>query len=75
MGEAKLKVVAGPSKVAGGVSRLVKLPDGSGRIETWVKGLGWTEGGARVDELMPGACTPVTPELAERLGIPPEELA
>jgi hypothetical protein len=37
------KVIAGPVVDDGDVVRLIKMPDGSGRIEFWVKGAGWTE--------------------------------
>jgi len=48
-----IAVVAGPSKIDGGISRGVKLADGSGRVETW-GGLecGWYVGGAGWDEFM-----------------------
>jgi hypothetical protein len=55
--EKPLVVIAGPSKIAGGVSRVVKRPDGSSRVETWEAGIGWLPGGASYDEFMPGACT------------------
>jgi hypothetical protein len=72
--EKSLEVIAGPSKIAGGISRVVS-PDGGGlRVETWKPGVGWEAGGASLDEFMPGACTPVTPELAQRMGIPASEL-
>lgn len=31
------------------LSRVVELPDGSGRVETWLNGR-WTPGGARLSE-------------------------
>ena len=73
--EKSLEVIAGPSKIAGGISRVVS-PDGGGlRAETWKPGVGWEAGGASLDEFMPGACMPVSPELAERMGIPASELS
>ena len=42
--EKPLVVIAGPSKIAGGVSRVVKRPDGSSRVETWEAGIGWLPG-------------------------------
>jgi hypothetical protein len=64
----------GPSKTDGGVSRIVERPDGSAKGESWKAGTGWVEGGASSEEFMPGTCTPVTPELAKRFGIPDSEL-
>jgi hypothetical protein len=72
--EKPLVVIAGPSKIDGGVSRVIEAQDGSMRVETWKPGTGWVVGGASLDEFMPGACTPVSPELAERMGIPASEL-
>jgi hypothetical protein len=43
--------------------RLVKLPNGSGRMEVWKKSAGWTEaapGSYTLDEFMPGAARPVS---------------
>jgi hypothetical protein len=72
--EKPLMVIAGPSKIDGGVSRVVKFTDGSSRVETWEPGTGWVPGGASYDEFMPGACMPVSAELAARMGIPASEL-
>lgn len=68
-------VITGPTKVSGGiVARVVKLPDGSGRIESWERG-GWTETDTvTLDEFMPGAGLPVNKETRLRLGIPLSEL-
>jgi hypothetical protein len=35
------RVIAGPSRIDGGVSRIVEFADGSGRIESWKPGVGW----------------------------------
>lgn len=70
--ESVKRVVAGPSKIDGGISRVVELPDGSGRIETWSPGKGWVEGGASPDEFLMAA--PVSPALAARMGLPASEL-
>jgi hypothetical protein len=68
-----VKVVAGPAVVDNGVvSRVVELPNGSGRVETWRSGKGWTPGGSSLDEFFQSK--PVTSELAARLGIPASEL-
>jgi hypothetical protein len=72
--ERPLVVIVGPSKIDGGVSRVVKRDGGSMRVETWEPGTGWVIGGASLDEFIPGACMPVSPELAKRLGIPDSEL-
>lgn len=63
-------------KIDGSVSRVVILSDGLGRIETWKPGEGWKEGGASLDEFLPGpSCLPVSVETIARFGIPAEELA
>ena len=66
------RVTAGPSKIDGGISRVVELSDGSGRIETWAPGKGWVEGEASLDEFIMAA--PVSPSLAARMGLPASEL-
>jgi len=71
------KIVAGPVVVDGDVVRLIKLPDGSGRIEVWKPGEGWTKAAAGMftpDELMPGAARSVSARTAATLGIPASEL-
>jgi hypothetical protein len=75
------KIIAGPSKIGGiggDVARLIKLPDGSLRIEWWEPGLGWVEapaGAFTLDEFMPGPhCLPVSAATAARLRIPASEL-
>jgi hypothetical protein len=66
------RVIAGPSRIDGGVSRIVEFADGAGRIESWKPGVGWVEGGASADEFIGAA--PVSSVLARRLGIPLSEL-
>ena len=66
--------VIGPARIDGGISRVRELPDGSAVIESWKPGVGWVEGGASLDEFIPGACTPVSEELAARMGIAESEL-
>jgi hypothetical protein len=66
------RVVAGPCNIDGGVARLLELPDGSGRVESWKVGVGWVEGGASPDEFI--FARPVSPLLAAQLGIPQSEL-
>jgi len=69
--KAELIVAFGPAVVDNGVvARVVELPDGSGRVETWSPGKGWVKGGASLDEFF--LARPVSPELASRLGIPIE---
>jgi hypothetical protein len=72
------KVFVGPVVVNDGpVARLIKLPDGSGRMETWAKGVGWVEapkGSMALADFMPGKMKPVSAELAAREGIPASEL-
>jgi hypothetical protein len=65
------RVIAGPSKIDGGVSRIVEFADGAGRIESWKPGVGWVGGGASADEFIGAA--PVSSLLARRLGIPLSE--
>jgi hypothetical protein len=70
------KVSVGPVTTSGDVVRLINEPNGSGRIEIWVKGSGWTmapPGRIRLDELMPTACRPVSAADAFRLAIPASE--
>jgi hypothetical protein len=66
------RVLAGPSKIDRGVSRVVEFTDGSWGCETWAPGSGWRAGGASPDEFMFAA--PVSAELASRMGIPASEL-
>ena len=69
-----LKILTGPTVVANGVvGRVVSLPDGGARVETWRPGSGWVVGGAFFDEFIMGR--PVSADLAKRLGIPASELA
>jgi hypothetical protein len=70
-----LRIIAGPCVTPilnGDVARVVRLPDGTGRIEWWVKGVGWTEaptGAFSLDEFVPGpTCRPVLEKDAARLG-------
>jgi hypothetical protein len=49
------KIFAGPIVVDGEVVRLIKLPDGSGRIEVWKR---VAAGMFTPDELMPAAARP-----------------
>jgi hypothetical protein len=73
-GNSENGTVIGPVRIDGGVSRIRRLPSGGSVIESWKPGIGWVEGGASLDEFMPGACTPVSPELAQRMGIPVTDL-
>ena len=72
------KVFLGPVSVNDGtVARLIKLPDGAGRMETWAKGVGWIEapeGSMALADFMPGKMRPVSAELAAREGIPKSEI-
>jgi len=65
------KVLAGPSKIDGGVYRWIEMPDGSGRVEGWKVGVGWVPGGASPDEFL--FAPPLSDALANRLGIPASE--
>ena len=74
------KVLLGPVATPimnGNVARLVKLPNGSIRIDYWKRGAGWIEaapGTFTPDEFMPGACRPASAKDAARLDIPASEL-
>jgi|SRR6516164_4001517 hypothetical protein len=74
------KVLVGPVATPimnGNVARLVKLPNGSIRIDYWKRGAGWIEaapGTFTPDEFMPGACRPASAKDAARLDIPASEL-
>ena len=68
-----MKIIDGPSKIDGGVSRLVELPDGSGRVETWwAKQKAWKPGGATVDEFF--FAPPATPAFMRSQGIPESDI-
>ena len=53
------------------VTRIVDTAKGS-RVQTWTSGE-WIDGGASYEDVL--RAPPVPPELAERLGIPPADLA
>ena len=55
------------AKIDGGAYRIVKFPDGSGRVEEW-RGGKWVPGGATLDEFL--FAPPVSPRFAAELGIP-----
>jgi hypothetical protein len=65
------KVFLGPVSVNDGtVARLIKLPTGGARMETWAKDVGWIKapGSMALADFMPGKMKPVSAELAARLG-------
>jgi len=62
-----LKVVVGPVKSGGIPLRLVKLPDGSGRVESW-NGTAWVLGGGDGASLL--TASPMSPEALAAFGIP-----
>jgi hypothetical protein len=67
------RVIAGPCVMSfdGDVARVVKLADGSGRIEMWERGVGWVEapeGSIALHSFVPGACRPASANDAARLG-------
>jgi hypothetical protein len=71
------KKIAGPVVIDGIVARWIKDPNGSGRIDYWVKGAGWTAaapGSITLDEMMPGASRPASARDAARLAMPASEL-
>jgi hypothetical protein len=72
------KILVGPVVVNDGtVARLIKLPTGGLRIETWVKDVGWIkapEGSLALADFWPGKMKPVSAELAAREGIPASDL-
>jgi hypothetical protein len=69
------RVSRGPMELEGGtVGRLVRFPDGSGRLETWSRSKGaWVPGGARLSDMF--FASPLSPERANELHIPLEETA
>ena len=75
-----LRIVGGPCVtpiINGDVARVVRLPDGTGRIEWWVKGTGWTaapKGAFDLGDFMPGYTRPASAKDAALLGIPASEL-
>jgi hypothetical protein len=68
------RIIAGPCVTPilnGDVARVVMLPDGTARIEMWIKGAGWTEapkGAFDPADFMPGYTRPVAAKDAARLG-------
>jgi hypothetical protein len=71
------KILVGPVVVNDGtVARLIKLPTGGARMETWAKGVGWIEapeGSMALADFMPGKMKPVSAELAARVRMPVSE--
>jgi hypothetical protein len=55
-----------------GAYRVVRMADGSERVEEW-RGGAWEQGGATFGEI--ADAPPVGPAFAAMLGIPPEDLA
>ena len=54
------------------LGRIVKFPDGSGRVETWRRPEeGWVPGGADVTEIMRAA--PALPQRLMEYGVPEED--
>jgi hypothetical protein len=71
------KILVGPVVVNDAtVGRLIKLPTGGARMETWAKGLGWIEApkSLTLSSFMPGKMKSVSAELAAREDIPAAEL-
>jgi hypothetical protein len=66
------KVVNGPVNLGGRLGRIVKLPDGSGRVETWGgTSRGWVHGGADVPAIMRAA--PALPQRLIEYGVPEQD--
>ena len=72
----KPNVLVGPVNIEGLVARLIKEPNGSGRMELWREGAGWISaaGSITLDQFMPGACRPASVRDAARIGMPTSEL-
>ena len=67
-----VKVVTGPMNLGGMLGRIVKLSDGSGRVETWGgTSRGWVPGGADGAEVLGAA--PALPERLIEYGVPEED--
>jgi hypothetical protein len=64
------RVVEGPVKIDGGVSRLIEFSDGSGRVETWGPD-GWRKGGASISELL--SAPDAKPEFLAKVGVRSDE--
>ncbi len=56
-----VETVTEPCWIEGVIARVVKLPDGSGRIEAWAEGVGWVPSkGVSLADFF--EATPLTPE-------------
>jgi hypothetical protein len=74
------RIIAGPCMTPilnGDYARVIRLPDGTGRIERWERGRGWVTapaGALGPADFMPGYCRSPSAKDAARLDIPPAEL-
>lgn len=66
----KVRVVEGPVNLGGALGRLVELPDGSGRVETW-GGSGWEPGGTDMAAI--AKAQSASPEILTEYGVPQED--
>ncbi len=68
----KVVLADGPVNLVGMLGRIVKLPDGSARVETWAgTSRGWIPGGADVAEIM--GAPPALPQRLMEYGVPEED--
>lgn len=68
----KIKVVNGPVNLVGMLGRIVKFPDGSGRVETWRRpSEGWVHGRSDGAEIMQAASA--LPEHLIQYKVPEED--
>ena len=73
----RARLIAGPCVtpiINGDVARVVELPDGTGRIEHWIKGVGWIEaprGAFNLGDFFPGYTRPISHRDRARLAMPP----
>lgn len=66
----KAKVVNGPVNLGGAIGRVVKFPDGTGRVETW-GATGWEAGGADLTAIL--RAIPASANTLKRHGVPEED--
>lgn len=66
----KIKVVNGPVNLGGALGRVVKFPDGTGRVETW-GATGWEPGGADLTAIL--RAIPASANRLKEYGVPENE--
>lgn len=70
--EKEFELENGPANLGGLLGRIVVLPDGTARVETWRRPEeGWVPGGADVAEIM--GAPPALPQRLIEYGVPEED--